>query len=371
MRFLHTADLHLDSAFCKVGALDAEAQRERQRQLLARIFKLAQNQDCDMILIAGDLFDTPVATPESAEQARRLFEEWKKPIFIAPGNHDALVSGGFYKSSALPDNVYLFSSEELQYFDVEELDVTVAGYAFTSSSLARSPLAADGRPREDSLRTLLLCAHADVDNPTSRYAPVTRAQISRHGFDYAALGHVHNPAFISETVRYCGFPEGRAFDEQGDGGVYIVDVDDHGNIEVTRRITSERKFVSLSIALDSSFDLGKIKNAVYEQVRKYSSDTHLRIYLTGIVATDTRLDTQSVCAELCSSLASLEIVDDTAALPDAEALQKDPTLRGEFYRTLLPSLVSDDERTRSEALLALRIGLAAIDGRSFSEGGAV
>ena len=371
MRFLHTADLHLDSAFCKVGAMGAEVQRERQRELLERIFTLAKNECCDMILIAGDLFDTPAATPESAALSLRLFAEWKKPVFISPGNHDALVPGGFYKSAALPENVYLFSSEELQYFDIDELDVTVAGYAFTAPSLPRSPLAPEARPREDCRKTLLLCAHADVDAPTSRYAPITTAEIARHGFDYAALGHVHNPPAISERVKYCGFPEGRAFDEQGDGGVYIVDIDEYGGIEVTRRITSTRKFVRQSIYLDTSFDTYAIKNAVFNEARKHSPDTHLRVYLTGIIASETRIDTQSICAELSARLASLEIIDDTAALPDAAALQKDPTLRGEFYRTLLPSLLSDDEQTRSKALLALSIGLAAIDGRSFGEGGAI
>ena len=371
MRFLHTADLHLDSAFCKVGAMGAEVQRQRQRELLERIFALAKNECCDMILIAGDLFDTPAATPESAALSLRLFAEWKKPIFIAPGNHDALVSGGFYKSAALPENVYVFSSEELQYFDIDELDVTVAGYAFTAQSLLRSPLAPQARPREESRKTLLLCAHAEVDAPTSRYAPITVSEITRHGFDYAALGHVHNPPVISERIRYCGFPEGRAFDEQGDGGVLIVDIDEYGNVDVTRKITSTRKFIRSGIYLDTSFDAYKIKNAIFNEARKYSPDTHLRIYLAGIIASETRIDTQSVCEELSANLASLEIIDDTAALPDAAALQKDPTLRGEFYRTLLPSLLSDDEQTRSQSLLALSIGLAAIDGRSFGEGGAI
>ena len=371
MRFLHTADLHLDSAFCKVGTLDADAQRKKQRELLERIFSLAQSQSCDMILIAGDLFDTPAAMPESAALALRLFDEWKKPVFIAPGNHDALVAGGFYKSAALPDNVYLFTSEELQYFDIEELGVTVAGYAFTAQSLPRSPLSPAARPREESLRTLLLCAHTEIDTPTSRYAPITTAEIARHGFDYAALGHVHNPPVISERVRYCGFPEGRAFDEQGDGGVLIVDIDDYGNVEVVRKITSTQKFIRSYVSLDPSFDLEQIKNAIRAEVRKHSLDTHLRIYLTGIISADTRIDGAAICDELEASLASLEIIDDTAALPDAAALQKDPTLRGEFYRTLLPSLLSDDEQTRGKALLALRIGLAAIDGRSFSEGGSI
>ena len=369
MRFLHTADLHLDSAFCKVGASDAQAQRARQRELLQRIFNVAKAEKCDMILIAGDLFDTPAATPESAALSLRLFAEWKKPIFISPGNHDPLVAGGFYKSADLPDNVYLFSSEELQYFDIDELDVTVAGYAFTGASLPRSPLSAMARPHEESRRTLLLCAHTEIDAPTSRYAPITTAEITRHGFDYAALGHVHNPPAISERIRYCGFPEGRAFDEQGEGGVFIVDIDDNSGINVTRKITSTQKFIRTNIYLDSALDASAIKNAVLGEVRKYSADTHLRIYLTGIVASDTNIDASALCEELSSSLASLEIVNDTAALPDAAALGKDPTLRGEFYRALLPTLIGDDEQARSQALLALKIGLAAIDGRDFSEGG--
>lgn len=371
MRFLHTADLHLDSAFCKVGTLDADAQRREQRDLLERIFSLASSENCDMILIAGDLFDTPTATPESASLCLRLFTEWKKPIFISPGNHDAMIAGGFYKASTFPDNVYVFSSEELQYFDLPELDVTVAGYAFTAASLPSSPLSCEARPREDSQTHLLLCAHTDLDVPTSRYAPITSADIARHGFDYAALGHVHNPPALSERVRYCGFPEGRAFDEQGDGGVFIVDLDAYGNISVSRHVTSKKKFIRKELRTDASKDPVKLREAIAELVACYGSDTHLRIYLTGILSSDERIDTRALISELGASLASLEIRDTTASLPDAAALEKDTTLRGEFYRALLPSLLSSDAETQRRSLLALRIGLAAIDGRSFSEEDAI
>ena len=50
MKFLHTADLHLDSAFCSSGALGAEQQRQRQRELLKKIFNLANKESCDIIL---------------------------------------------------------------------------------------------------------------------------------------------------------------------------------------------------------------------------------------------------------------------------------------------------------------------------------
>ena len=74
MKLLHTGDLHLDSAFCAYGQRDAEAQRARSRELLARIFELADDRACDMILIAGDLFDSRFVAPESAELFYRAAE---------------------------------------------------------------------------------------------------------------------------------------------------------------------------------------------------------------------------------------------------------------------------------------------------------
>ena len=84
MKFLHTADLHLDSAFCGDGVFGAEARRERQRELLKKIFRIAEDEACDMILIAGDMFDTSFVTPETRKLCLSLFEEFKKhfPLFL-------------------------------------------------------------------------------------------------------------------------------------------------------------------------------------------------------------------------------------------------------------------------------------------------
>ena len=70
MRILHTGDLHLDSPFCAYGQKDADKQREAGRELLRRIFDCAKDEKCEMILIAGDLFDSRFVTPESAELFR-------------------------------------------------------------------------------------------------------------------------------------------------------------------------------------------------------------------------------------------------------------------------------------------------------------
>lgn len=369
MRFLHTADLHLDSAFCKLGALDSEVQRERQRALLRRIFTAAAEHSCDMILISGDLFDTPVVTPETSRLCIELFESFGKPIVIAPGNHDAYVAGGFYRSAQLPENVYVFSSSELQYIDLPELGVSVAGYAFTSAALPSDPLDCPVRPREEGENILLLCAHTEMNVPTSKYAPIMLSDVVAHGFDYAALGHVHNAHALSETVRYCGFPEGRAFDELGDGGAYIVDIDTDRHVSVSRIKTSLCRFEWKEIDLEGVRSTDEMRELVSATVSAYGSDTHLRIELTGAILSEDALDVRSLEASLCASVASLQIIDGTLVLPDVDQLQRDPSLRGAFYRSLSPLLHAESSAERARAQRALRIGLAAIDGASFTDGG--
>ena len=369
MKLLHTADLHLDSAFCGTGPLGAEVRRESQRSLLKRIFDCATRECCDMILMAGDIFDTVFVTPETAELCVRLFTDFAKPVIVAPGNHDYLASGGFWSSAELPSNVYVFSSTELQLFDFPELGVSVAGYAFTSSVLSKNPLVEGNINRADTEKYMLLCAHADVDVPMSRYAAATLGDITRHGFDYAALGHVHMPPVLSQNIRYCGFAEGRAFDEIGEGQVLIVTIDDSG-CTVEERIVSKVRYVRTELSVDGALTVEQTKSIIGAEIERYADKpTHLRIELVGSLSPDALPDLRALCENEGGSVASLEVIDSTLCLPNGEYLERDVTLRGELYRVLRPRLISDDLHERRIALKALNIGLAAIEGKNFTEGG--
>lgn len=371
MKFLHTADLHLDSAFCADTPTEAAARRREQRDVLKRIFDVAQESGCDMILIAGDLFDTVYVAPETKELCLSLFSDFKKPVIISPGNHDPYVNGSLYKTE-LPENVYVFSSSELQYFDFPTLGVTVAGYAFTAQAMQASPLAEEAVARENE-GILLLCAHTELDTPTSRYAPIMSADVKRHGFDYAALGHVHNIPNTAENIRYCGFAEGRSFDELGDGGVLIVEADGNGALSVERKTVSEHRYLWEEISVDSIGDVSVLERAVKKKITDLVKDkkTHLRIELTGTTDTSPAYALSQIKAEDFPLLCSLKIIDNTLCIPDKAFLQKDPTLRGELYRMLEDKLVGDDLAERARALRALKIGLAAIDGKDFTDGGRI
>lgn len=372
MKILHTGDLHLDSAFCGGGETHAVLRRERQREVLKKIFELAESEACDAVLIAGDLFDTSFVTPETRALCISLFESFGKPVIAAPGNHDPFVDGSFWKSE-LPENVYVFSSSELQYFDIPELSLTVGGYAFTASALPVSPLESQHLKAREGEKYLILCAHCDLDMPTSRYAPVMSSDITRLGFDYAALGHVHNTDRAQTgNIRYCGFAEGRSFDERGEGGVLIIS-DEIGELSAQRHVISERRYVLCEVNADGMSAPEEIESAIEREIEKHTGNgtAYIRLELCGVVSDGALPELGIIEKKERSGVGSLEITDCTLSLPDGGYLEKDTTLRGEFYRSLRAGLCSDDPAERKLSLRALKIGLAAIDGKSFTEGGQI
>lgn len=371
MRFLHTADLHLDSAFCSCGAKDAQRQREDGRELLRRIFECAKREECELILIAGDLFDSKFVSPESAELFCSLVEESSATVVLSPGNHDPYFENSFYAKAAdrLGDKLLLFTSPELQMFDIDKLGVRVYGYAFTSSVLASSPLA-DAADVTENGYIKLFCGHAELDSPVSRYAPVMLSELKRFGFEYAALGHVHNVREFEDAegrVRYSGFAEGRAFDELGEGGAWIVDIED-GKFDCERKILSKKAFYIAELDISAEDMRGDMEAKLGELVTReaYGASSYIRVILSGIADENELAALIKKTEELRSALgvAHLELIDRTMPVLDLEYLERDTTVRGELYRVLRPKLMSADKTERARAVDALKIGLAAIDGKN-------
>ena len=370
MRLLHTGDIHLDSAFCSYGARDAEKHREDGRRLLRRIFDTAKEEGCQLILIAGDLFDSKFVSPETAELFCGLVEECGIPVVISPGNHDPYSENSFYAkaAAALDDKLCVFTSPELQVFDIDGLRARVFGYAFTSGALTEDPLATAQMP-EDNGYLKIFCGHGEIDNPVSRYAPITSAELKELGFAYSALGHIHNAREKEDDegrIRYSGFAEGRAFDEIGIGGLWIVDVDTD-KCDCTRKILSTKGFYERRVDVspsDTHVDIEDKICAISEDIKDKGS--YLRAELYGMADESEIRALKQALGELRerAGLEYIEIIDETLPFVDGEYLERDTTIRGELYRVLRPRLMSGDAKERATAVKALRIGLAAIDGKN-------
>ena len=361
LRILHTGDVHLDSPFSGLDPSFAEVRRNELRAAFTSMLHYAKCEKVDMILIAGDLFDADFVTYETLSLIKREFESIKCPIVISPGNHDYASESSVWSRFAFPDNTYIFTHDELEFFDFPKLGVRVWGWAFTSRTMEASPIAGK---KADGEYINLLCGHGDLVSSRSGTCPLTVRELEAFGADYAALGHIHNPKEYTDRIAYCGCLEGRSFDEEGAKGALDVTLD--GRSVTSRKVRfSKRRYKSEKLDVSGAASNGEIADRINEFIvnSRFGDDVILRIYLTGEVSPSFTVNT-AVLESASDRVFALEVKDATLPMLDGEQLRRDPTLRGELYRVLEPALVSDDPKERSLAAEALRVGLAAIAGES-------
>ena len=367
IRIFHTGDFHLDSPFSCLDVKTSDTRRSEHRKIFCESLSRAVDDGCDLILISGDLFDCGYVSVETVNTVFSALEACKLPVFISPGNHDPYTPNGIYAKRALPKNVHVFSSEALSRVDLDALGVSVHGYAFTSNRYFSNPLSAGYTLKEGYIN--LLCAHTELDEAIPKFAPINRSQLKDSGFEYAALGHDHihrEPCVAgSTTYSYSGFAVGRSLDELGFGRALEITVDrETGCTEVLPVTLSEKRYMIERVDVSGADSTGAILEKIGDMIKEkqYGRETSLRVIVSGTISPDAALP--SVDAERFS-LALLQIEDDTIPLLDSSYLENDITLKGALYRGLLEKLRSEDEYERRVASEALRIGLCALEGKSF------
>lgn len=224
MKVLHSADWHLDAPIQSRTPKQTELLRRALLAVPEQIAALAQREQCDLMLLSGDLFDGP-CSPESLQAVQRALKDAGIPVFIAPGNHDPIGPGSPWDRAGWPENVHIFRSPVPQSVSLTGLNCRVWGAAFQD---AHCPSLLENFRAEGTERYALGVFHGDPTQPGSLYNPVSRAQVLESGLDYLALGHIHkNDAFrMGDTL--CAWPGcalGRGFDETGEKGVLIVTLD--------------------------------------------------------------------------------------------------------------------------------------------------
>ena len=130
IRILHTADWHIDAPLRSFTDQQRRELRASLMELPGKIADLCLKEGCDLVLLAGDVFDGPY-TREGYEAVYRALERMEVPVFIAPGNHDPYREVSPWVREPWPDNVYLFRRQEISSFAIRELDCRVYGAAHT------------------------------------------------------------------------------------------------------------------------------------------------------------------------------------------------------------------------------------------------
>lgn len=361
MKFLHGADFHLDSPFGALPARQAAERRRESRELPRRLADYVNGHGIDLVLLAGDLFDSANIFRETGERLAEAFGSMNAKIFIAPGNHDWYGPGSPWLTVDWPDNVFLFRENVLTAVELPEWNLTLHGGAFTAPEQISGLLAGFSAPRDGKRHFGLL--HGEIDPPEPRYNPIRREDIAASGLDYLALGHIHKraePARYGTTLcAWPGCPEGRGFDELGEKGFYEGTLSEDGSVSLTFVPFARRRYEILEADVTGRDPLAVLEAALPPDT---AGDLY-RILLTGETG-EGGADTAALEAALSDRFYALEIRDMTRMAEDVWARAEEDSLRGLFLRELQKRLEdAEDGAARETVSQAARFGLAALDHR--------
>lgn len=292
-RFVHTADLHLDSPLKSLALRDAalaEVIGNASRAVFTRIIELCLEEGVDALLIAGDLYDgaqTSMKTARFLTQALRRLDAAGIETFIIRGNHDA--ESRITAQLVLPASVTVFGAQAgVERRNKGALDIAIHGISFARPHAPESLLGRFKAPVPGAVNIGML--HTSLDGAAGHdpYAPCRLADLQDSGFAYWALGHIHARAHHAGACHVVmpGIPQGRDIGEAGEKSVTLVTVADDGALTVEARPIAVARFARLEVALDGAQEWPGVVatlSAALRAARRDHGEDHLvvRPALTG------------------------------------------------------------------------------------------
>jgi len=356
IKLLHAADFHLDSPFEALPEEKAAERRREQRAMLDKIAELANKEQVDAVLLAGDLLDSDKSYYETGEALKRAFGAIKAPIFIAPGNHDYYHKNAPWAALKLPKHVHIFTANMPEAVELAGKNTLIWGAAFTAN---RSRGLLENFPDLPADKRNLMVLHGQVGSTEESYNPMSPRQIADTGLDYLALGHEHSYSGLQKAgdtyYAYAGCPEGRGFDELGQRGVIIAEVD-KGKVRERFVPLGGRQYHKLEVNLQDK------KEAEQAIVEALPSDTARDIYRITLVGEfDDSIDEEALAEKLGGRFFHLTIQDQTRIRRDIWEQAEEDSLRGLFLRKMRARYEVGDEAEKEKVTWAIRYALEAME----------
>jgi exonuclease SbcD len=231
-RFLHAADLHLDSplrGLSRYEGLSVEEIRGATRRALEALVSFAITEFVDFVVIAGDIFDgrwQDMGTGLFFAATMARLSAANIPVYLLKGNHDA--ESTITQRLPLPPSVQFFSSRKVDTFLLEDHAVALHGKSFANAHVSEDMTVQYPAPLHGYFNIGVLHTSLGGYAQHETYAPTSVAALTAKQYQYWALGHVHDYAVLSEHphIVYPGVLQGRKITEAGIKGAVIVEVED-------------------------------------------------------------------------------------------------------------------------------------------------
>ncbi len=383
LRLLHTADVHLGARHADLGE-QAAAQRERQFAAFRATVDLALAEKVDVLLVAGDLFDSNTQPRRSVERVaselKRLADAAIRTVVI-PGTHDVYDGASVYRAydlaalAGLPadtDRLVVLTPERPDVV-LGPLDLVVHGRVFATKRAPRSPLAGFDAAADDRATWHVGLIHGSLHIPerTEHDEVVfTSEEVAASHLDYVALGHWHSTqrGRAGATLwAYSGAPEPVAIDQDRAGSALLVTLEERDggrHVAVEERRVGRTRFERVEV--DAAV-VGSQPALVERLVALADPDLVLDARVIGVRPDDLDLVPEEIEREIGERFFRARVRDaSVAALPDGPAPPPD-TIVGALVRDLEAGIADAEAAGRAEDARetreALRLARLLLDGR--------
>ena len=366
IRLLHLADVHLGRPFQMLGEKGA-AQRRALEAALTRAVDLAIEQRGHLVLVAGDLFDSPkpsAATLDVVGRELRRLEDARIRAAVVAGNHDAgddgYLGGLERLRAASPGTLWFGRDAEAHAF--RDLDLTL---------IARSPVVGatvsplSGWPTRPATRFAIGLTHGSFYRAGVVETPgvIHPQEIREAGLDYLALGDWHSAMEVvpaPTAAWYAGSPELLGYDQEGAGHVLLVEIAPPGRALVPRYRVGRRQYRRLDRDL-ALLDDAALRRAVEDAA---DPDVICDAALMGVVPVTRIVNARGLEDDLSERFFRLRITNRTQLWLDDERLAEVPedTVLGKFIRVMGTRIAGADGEQRALLEEALQVGVAFLRG---------
>ncbi|BCH25893.1 serine/threonine phosphatase [Mesorhizobium sp. L-8-10] len=341
-RFVHAADIHLDSPLKSLALRDPDLAGlvgDATRRALVNIVDLCIEEQVDALLLAGDLYDGDQTSMKTArflaDQIRRLHVAGIE-VYVIRGNHDAI--SRITRELMFPESVKVFGGRA----DVIEVErpggsfpVAIHGLSFAQSHAPESLLGKYRSPVEGAVNIGLMHTSLGGASGHDRYAPCSAGDLGAAGFHYWALGHIHKRSVTEGACAIVmpGMPQGRDIGEAGPKSVTLVTVGDDRSISLEERLTSVAEFDRIEVDVSGAEDWRGVVLAIEKKlatVRERARSQHLvaRLSVSGAtpLAWRIRRDADMLKAEADDRASGIgrtwiEKLDIACTMPESGAVQ--------------------------------------------------
>lgn len=371
--FLHVADIHLDSPLAHLRRLDsrtAERLQRASRRSLENVIAAALQHEVAAVVIAGDLFDGPVKDSGGGiwveSQLKRLTREGIRVVLIR-GNHDALSNARQVLN--WPEGIDEFGSDRPQTLHLDDCGIAIHGQSFGArvelDDLAASyPMAEPGYFNVGVLHTSL---SGSPQHDT--YAPTSVGLLESKGYDYWALGHIHQRSSQSLSDKcYIGFSgntQGRHIREAGAKGCQLVTVRDRQLASVQFIPTDSLRWFEIQVDIEQASGLGEIEELLHPQSVRLLENAEgrplaVRVRLCGqsklhseLTRTSTQTQLTDTLGTRLNELGDIWLESIKVATRPAHAVSADDMLQPLKYLCDMTNLARSDAQTQQEIMQSL------------------